>query len=46
MNRIYQGRVGRVEIPDGKDEHGNPKWKPLDGWQEALWILSVFPMMQ
>jgi hypothetical protein len=27
MNRIYQGRVSKVEIPDGKDEHGKPKWK-------------------
>jgi hypothetical protein len=26
MNRIYQGKVTAVEIPDGKDEHG----KPLD----------------
>jgi hypothetical protein len=26
MNRIYQGKVTAVEIPDGKDEQG----KPLD----------------
>lgn len=40
MNRIYQGRASKVEIPDGKD-----KWKPLDPnpstartkWQDALW---------
>jgi hypothetical protein len=37
MNRIYQGRVTAVEIPDGKDEQGNPKWKKLDDWQSALW---------
>jgi hypothetical protein len=23
MNRIYQGKVTAVEIPDGKDEQGN-----------------------
>jgi hypothetical protein len=33
MNRIYQGRVSNVEIPDGKDE----KWKPLYNWQNILW---------
>lgn len=40
MNRIYQGRVTKVEIADG-----NGGWKPFDGdskkakekWQEALW---------
>jgi hypothetical protein len=37
MNRIYQGRVTAVEIPDGKDEQGNPKWKKLDDWQSVLW---------
>ncbi len=45
MNRIYQGRVSSVEIPDGKDDQGNPKWKPLDPnpkiardrWQSILW---------
>lgn len=37
MNRIYQGRVTKVEIPDGKDEHGNPKWKKLDDGEFALW---------
>jgi len=37
MNRIYQGRVTKVEIPDGKDENGKQKWKPLDQWQSALW---------
>jgi hypothetical protein len=24
MNRIYQGKVTAVEIPDGKDEQGKP----------------------
>lgn len=37
MNRIYQGRVTGVEIPDGKDEKDNQKWKPLDKWQSVLW---------
>lgn len=37
MNRIYQGRVTKVELPDGKDEKGHQKWKPLDDWQAALW---------
>lgn len=45
MNRIYQGKVTAVELPDGKDESGNPKWKPLDSnpknnrekWQDLLW---------
>ena len=27
MNRIYQGRVSNVEIPDGKDN-----WQPLGYW--------------
>ncbi len=33
MNRIYQGRVTRVEILNGKK--GEPQ--PLDDWQEKLW---------
>lgn len=37
MNRIYQGRVTRVEIPDGKDENGKRKWKLLDKWRDVLW---------
>lgn len=37
MNRIYQGRVTKVEIPDGKDENGKEKWNTIDNWQEALW---------
>ena len=32
MNRIYQGRVTKVEIPDGKGG-----WEPLPDWQSALW---------
>jgi hypothetical protein len=32
MNRIYQGRVTRVEVQDGKGG-----WKPFDNWQAALW---------
>ena len=26
MNRIYQGRVSNMEIPDGKNEQGKTKW--------------------
>ena len=37
MNRIYQGRVSKVEIPDGKDEHGKPEWKRLDDGESAPW---------
>lgn len=37
MNRIYQGRVTQVEVPDGQDKEGNPKWRLLDNWQDALW---------
>ena len=32
MNRFYQGRVSRVEIPDGKGE-----WKKFDAGESALW---------
>src|SRR5579884_2944069 len=35
MNRIYQGRVTKVEIPNPGDKE-NP-WKPLDNWPERLW---------
>jgi len=42
MNRIYQGRVSKVEIPTGNKD--NP-WQPLDSdpkiarekWQALLW---------
>jgi hypothetical protein len=37
MNRIYQGRVTRVEIPDGKDEQRKPQWKKLDSGEATLW---------
>ncbi len=37
MNRIYQGRVTKVEVPDGKDEKGNIKWKKLENWSDILW---------
>ena len=33
MNRIYQGRVSKVEIPGDKE---NP-WQPLSNWQDLLW---------
>jgi hypothetical protein len=32
MNRIYQGKVTAVEIPNGKDE-----WKKLDDGESAIW---------
>jgi len=37
MNRIYQGKVIAVEIPDGSDEPSHPKWKKLEEWPSALW---------
>ncbi|PYL22723.1 MAG: hypothetical protein DMF44_10135, partial [Verrucomicrobia bacterium] len=37
MNRIYQGKVTAMEIPNGKDERGQSKWKKLDDWQSILW---------
>src|SRR5208282_2299030 len=33
MNRIYQGRVSKVDIPGDKE---NP-WQPLPNWQDILW---------
>ena len=35
MNRIYQGRVSKVEIPKPGDKE-NP-WQPLPNWQDAVW---------
>ncbi len=32
MNRIYQGRVSKVEV-----QGADGKWVPLDRWREALW---------
>jgi len=37
MNRIYQGHVTKVEIPDAKDGDGKPRWKEMPKWQDALW---------
>jgi hypothetical protein len=37
MNRIYQGRVSKVEIPGDKGEQREPKWKKLDDGEPALW---------
>ncbi len=34
MNRIYQGRVCQVEIPDPANK---TTWKPLKNWEDALW---------
>jgi hypothetical protein len=33
MNRIYQGRVTKVEIFNGK----NAEPQPLDNWEEKIW---------
>ena len=35
MNRIYQGRVTKVEILNGKNADGQPQ--ELPNWQTALW---------
>ena len=47
MNRIYQGRVSKVEIQNilsastgerKKGEVSNPSpWQPLPNWQDILW---------
>lgn len=37
MNRIYQGKVTKVEIRDGEDTTGKPKWKPLENWPGSFW---------
>jgi AcrR family transcriptional regulator len=37
MNRIYQGRVSKVEIPDGKGEQG----KPADYFGFGYWSLII-----
>jgi hypothetical protein len=47
MNRIYQGRVSKVEIPSilsasngerNKGEVSNPNpWQPLPNWPDILW---------
>ena len=34
MNRIYQGRVSKVEIPKPGDKE-NP-WQPLPNWHDIL----------
>lgn len=34
MNRIYQGRVSKVEIVTGNRDS---TWQPLDNWPEILW---------
>ncbi len=36
MNRIYQGRVTKVEILNGKDESGKPQWVLLGFTREKL----------
>jgi hypothetical protein len=35
MNRIYQGRVTKVEILNGKSADAQPQ--ELSNWQTALW---------
>ena len=38
MNRIYQGRVIKVEIPDKtKSTKKEITWKTLEKWEDALW---------
>jgi hypothetical protein len=37
INRIYQGRVTAVELPDGKDESGKSIWRKSDHWERELW---------
>jgi hypothetical protein len=34
MNRIYQGRVSSVHIPNPNVKND---WVPLPNWQDALW---------
>ncbi len=36
MNRIYQGRVTKVEIPGSKDADGNMQWHPLGFTREKF----------
>lgn len=35
MNRIYQGRVSKVEVYDSSTKKGD--WKPITKWEDALW---------
>ena len=38
MNRIYQGRVTRVEkLKPGANGKSNEDWQPLDNWEDTLW---------
>lgn len=38
VNRIYQGRVGRVEISQGKKKSDQADgWSDMPGWVDALW---------
>ena len=37
MNRIYQGRVKKVEVLSGKDAKGKPQWEELKDWSTVLW---------
>ncbi len=38
MNRIYQGRVNKVESPNqNKETHKEKPWIPLVNWQDTLW---------
>ena len=38
MNRIYQGRVAKVEVlKPGTKGKSSDDWKPLDAWADALW---------
>jgi hypothetical protein len=37
MNRIYQGRVTKVERPNGKGTEGKQQWQLLEEWPEKRW---------
>lgn len=37
MNRIYQGRVTKVETPNGKNSDSKLQWQLLENWPEKLW---------
>ncbi|MBC8347041.1 MAG: type V CRISPR-associated protein Cas12b, partial [Verrucomicrobia bacterium] len=38
MNRIYQGKITRIEHkPENEEGGGEVDWEPLPDWEEALW---------
>jgi hypothetical protein len=40
MNRIYQGRVTKVETPNGKTADVKLQWQLLENWPEKLLVSS------